>query len=214
MLSRLLQQQGELIRQISMRDGEAPATGNIERLFEQQTQLIRSIADGSVTSNQEKEVKLPTVKLPVFDGKTEEWKRFSETFQSLIHANENIASIRKFQYLVTSLSGTAAKVIEAIELTSDNYAIAWDLLKRRFDDPRAIKKKHIQCLFSMPKVEKESALAIRGLLDYTLKHLRVLKSLNLPTDSWSELIIHMVEAKLDAVHCALGSRVRSLLTRL
>lgn len=89
-------------------------------------------------------------------------------------------------------------MIEAIELTSDNYVVAWELLKRRFDDPRAIKKKHIQCLFSMPKVEKESATAIRGLLDYTLKHLRVLKSLNLPTDSWSELIIHMMEAKLDA----------------
>lgn len=111
--------------------------------------------------------------------------------------NENIANIQKFQYLVTSLSGTAAKVIEAIELTSDNYVVAWELLKRRFDDPRAIKK--IQCLFSMPKMEKESATAIRGLLDYTLRHLRVLKSLKLPTDSWSELIIHMIEAKLDAV---------------
>ncbi|XP_070156735.1 uncharacterized protein [Polyergus mexicanus] len=50
----------------------------------------------------------------------------------------------------------------------------------------------------MPKVEKESAMAIRGLVDYTLKHLRVLKSLNLPTDSWNELVIHMIEAKLDA----------------
>lgn len=49
----------------------------------------------------------------------------------------------------------------------------------------------------MPKVEKESASAIRGLVDYTLKHLRVLKSLNLTTDSWSKLIVHMIEAKLD-----------------
>jgi len=186
-----------------MRGDEAPASSNsdaITRLFEQQTQLLRNIADGSNASNsQESRVKLPIVKLPVFDGRTEEWKRFSETFHSLIHSNENIANIQKFQYLVTSLSGTAAKVIEAIELTGDNYMVAWDLLKRRFDDPRAIKKKHIQCLFSMPKVEKESATAIRGLLNYTLKHLRVLKSLKLPTDSWSELIIHMIEAKLDSV---------------
>lgn len=49
----------------------------------------------------------------------------------------------------------------------------------------------------MPKVEKESAVAIRGLMDYTLKHLRILKSLNSPTDEWSELVIHMIEAKLD-----------------
>ncbi|XP_018362903.1 PREDICTED: uncharacterized protein LOC108761065 [Trachymyrmex cornetzi] len=145
----------------------------------------------------EDEVKLPTVKLPIFDGRTEEWKRFYETFQSLIHANEVIPNIQKFQYLVTSLSGNAAKIIESIELTDANYSVAWELLKKRFDDPRAIKKKHIQCLFAMPKIEKESALAIRSLVDYTQKHLRVLKSMQMPTDAWGELIIHMMESKLD-----------------
>lgn len=65
MLSRVLLQQGELIRQISMRGDEAPASSNndaITRLFEQQTQLLRSIADGSHASNpQESRVKLPVV---------------------------------------------------------------------------------------------------------------------------------------------------------
>ncbi|XP_011859012.1 PREDICTED: uncharacterized protein LOC105556525 [Vollenhovia emeryi] len=200
MLSNMLLQQGEIIRQMSQRgDGATANNGDaIERLFEQQTQLIRSIASGSGATNQETRVKLPVVRLPTFDGRVEDWKRFSETFQSMIHANESIPNIQKFQYLVTSLSGTAAKIIEAIELTDANYVIAWELLKKRFDDPRAIKKKHIQCLFTMPKVERESAAAIRSLLDYTSKHLRVLKSLNLPTDSWNELVIHMMEAKLDA----------------
>jgi len=115
----------------------------------------------------------------------------------MIHSNESIPNIQKFQYLVTSVSGDAAKIIESIELTDQNYIIAWELLKKQFDDPRAIKKRHIQCLFAMPRVDKESAAAIRGLVDYVLKHLRVLKSMNLPTDSWDELVIHMIEAKLD-----------------
>jgi len=51
----------------------------------------------------------------------------------------------------------------------------------------------------MPKVEKESANAIRELVDHTLKHLRVLKSMSLPTDSWDELIIHMLESNIDSV---------------
>jgi len=158
---------------------------------------MRDIADANNIANQDSRIKLPVVKLPTFDGRTEEWKRFSETFQSMIHSNENIPSIQKFQYLVTSVSGDAAKIIESIELTDQNYTIAWELLKRRFDDPRAIKKKHIQCLFTMPRIDKESAVAIRGLVDYVLKHLRVLKSMNLPTDSWDELVIHMIESKLD-----------------
>jgi len=199
-LSRVLQQQSELMKQLSQQHGDLQASASsdaITRLFEQQTQWMRSIADANNTANQESRVKLPVVKLPTFDGRTEEWKRFSETFQSMIHSNENIPNIQKFQYLATSVSGDAAKIIESIELTDQNYIIAWELLKKRFDDPRAIKKRHIQCLFTMPRVDKESAAAIRGLVDYVLKHLRVLRSINLPTDSWDELVIHMIEAKLD-----------------
>lgn len=207
-LNRMLQQQGEFLRQLSMRANESsfqdggsqPSTSGssdaVTRLVEQQTALLRRFTEAS-GANQESKVKLPVVKLPTFDGRTEEWKRFCETFTSLIHLNESIPNIQKFQYLVTSLSSVAAKIIESIELTGENYEIAWDLLKKRFDDPRAIKKKHIQCLFAMPKVERESATAIRNLIDYALKHLRVLKSLKLPTEAWDELVIHMIETKLD-----------------
>jgi len=48
----------------------------------------------------------------------------------------------------------------------------------------------------MQKVDKEAANAIRSLVDYVLRHLQVLKSMNLPTDSWDELIVHLIEAKL------------------
>lgn len=60
----------------------------------------------------------------------------------MIHANESILDVQKFKYLVTSLSSNAAKIIESIELTDTNYTIAWELLEERYDDPRAIKKKH------------------------------------------------------------------------
>lgn len=125
----------------------------------------------------------------------------------MIHANKSILDVQKFKYLVTSLSGNAAKIIESIELTDTNYTIAWELLEKRYDDPRAIKKKHIQCLFTISKVEKESAGPIRSLVDYTLKHLRVLKSLNLSTNSWSELIIHVrVKIRYDDVTCVRAKR--------
>lgn len=121
--------------------------------------------EGDATNNESK-VRLPVVKIPTFDGRAEEWKRFSETFQSLIHNNNSIPRIQKFQYLITLLTGAAAKIIESIKLTN---TVAWNLLTKRYDDPRAIKKNHIQCLFAMPRVERESSSAIRELVDYTMK---------------------------------------------
>lgn len=209
-IARVLEQQAAMMQQFAQRSGpsDVPAgVGNevLARLIEQQNELMRTIAASNNSGarggivNQESRVRLPTVELPKFDGRMEDWKRFSETYQSLIHNNESIPNVQKFQYLLSSLTDAAAKIIEAIELTGENYAVAWELLKKRFDDPRAIKKKHIQCLFTLPRVEKESSSAIRGLIDNATKHLRVLKSMGLPTDTWGELIVHISETKLDTV---------------
>jgi len=47
-------------------------------------------------------------------------------------------SKQKFQYLVTSLSGNAVKVVESIELT-ENYEVAWKLLKKYNDLRRPLR---------------------------------------------------------------------------
>lgn len=108
-----------------------------------------------------------------------------------------MSNVEKFQYLVSSVNGEAAKIIESIEITGQNYSTVWELLQQRYDDPRSLKKKHIQCLFVMPTVIRESARAIRDLVDHTARHLRMLKVLGAPTNTWDELIMHMMESKFD-----------------
>ncbi|XP_011858578.1 PREDICTED: uncharacterized protein LOC105556116 [Vollenhovia emeryi] len=149
------------------------------------------------SNNTDNRVKLPTIKLPRFDGKIEEWKYFSDSFRSMIHDKPHLSNMDKLQYLVTSISGDAAKIIESIELSQDNYMTAWDLLQQRYNDPRSLKKKHIESLFTMPTVAKESAKALRDLIDYTSSHLRILKVLGSPTEAWDELVMHMMEARFD-----------------
>ena len=129
--------------------------------------------------------------------KIEDWKAFCDSFRSIIHVRPQLSDIEKFQYLVSPISGDAAKIIESIELMGQNYSTACELLLSRYDDPRSLKKKHIECLFTMPVVAKESAKALRELIDYTSRHLRMLKFLGLSTDSWDDLIMHMMEDKFD-----------------
>jgi len=116
------------------------------------------------TINSDMRVKLPTIKLLRFEGRIEDWKCFSDSFRSIIHDKPNLSDSEKFQYLVSSISGDAAKIIESIELTGRNYATAWELLQQRYDDSRSLKKKQIQCLFAIPSVVKESAKAFRDLM--------------------------------------------------
>ena len=57
-------------------------------------------------------------------------------------------------------------------------------------------RKNIECLFTIPVVARVSE-ALRELINYTSRHLRILKILGLPTDSWDDLIMHMREDKFD-----------------
>lgn len=169
----------------------------IATILARQTEILDRAINTTAPANLDNRVKLPTIKLPRFDGKIDEWKCFSDTFRSIIHDKLQLSNVEKFQYLVSSISGDAIKIIESIELTGHNYTAAWELLQQRYDDPRSLKKKHIQCLFTMPTIMKESAKALRDLIDYTSRHLRVLRGLGVPIDTWDELIMHMMETKFD-----------------
>jgi len=144
-------------------------------------------------------LKLPKIDLPSFSGNYEEWYPFHDTFHSLIHRDNSITEIQKFHYLKSSLKGEAAEVIQSLEISSNNYKEAWLILKRRYDNKRLIIQKHIKALFDLQPIVKENHTGLRHLVDGILKHLRALKAIGRPTDSWDDLIVHLITSKLDHV---------------
>ncbi|XP_036145656.1 uncharacterized protein LOC118646575 [Monomorium pharaonis] len=194
-LTQILEQQFRIVQQLSERSNDNN-NDIMVRILEQQGQMLTRINTPS-NSSREFNVKLPIINLPVFSGQMEEWKRYADTFKTLIH-NSDLSNVQKHQYLVSSLSGAAARVVESIEISEQNYEIAWDLLRERYEDEKAIRKRHVQCLFELPRVHRESSNAIRDLIDHVQKHLRVLQSMKLPTESWGELIISLIEKNLDS----------------
>jgi hypothetical protein len=87
------------------------------------------------------------------------------------------------------LEGEAVQVIKSLEFTASAYDSTWDHLCNN----------HINALFNMESIQLECSVKIRNLMDTVAEHLRALKSLNQPTDTWDTLIIHIVKTKLDAV---------------
>ncbi|XP_072944068.1 uncharacterized protein [Epargyreus clarus] len=144
-------------------------------------------------------IRLPKIDLPHFDGGYQSWLEFRDTFLSLIHDNDGIDTINKFHYLRASLKGSAAEIIKNIIFKKDNYNIAWDLLCERFNNNRLLINFHVQALFNVERLQKESSILLRRLIDITNKNLRALKMMNEPTEHWDTLIIHMMSTKLDPI---------------
>lgn len=69
-------------------------------------------------------VRLPQISLPEFDGDYKGWLCFKSTYISLIHESQELSDVQKFHYLKSAMKGEAAKLIESLTITNDNYAIA------------------------------------------------------------------------------------------
>jgi len=143
-------------------------------------------------------MRLPTIEIPKFDGRWEEWLPFRDTFTSMIHNNETLPAIDKLHYLRWALVRDAYKLIESLEVTNENYQIAWEIVNKRYKGNKTIIQNHVQAMINFPCISKESHPSLRQLVDTTLQHIRTLKRLEQPTDSWDTLLIQLFIPKLDS----------------
>jgi len=59
----------------------------LQRMIEQQGQMLNRMGLQSGTPR-EPQIKLPVIKLPTFSGNIEDWKRYADTFKTLIHDSD------------------------------------------------------------------------------------------------------------------------------
>ena len=138
---------------------------------------------------------LPKLQTPTFHGSFDTWLTFHDSFKSMCHDNPDIPPIQKFHYLKACIKDEAAEVIASLETTGNNYQVAWDLLKTRYDNRKYIVESHIKALFDIPNVSRE--FPVRALLDNVQKRLRALRALGQHVDQWGALLIFIIREKLN-----------------
>lgn len=119
-------------------------------------------------------VKLPQIQISKFNGSYFHWLEFHDTFVNLVHKNEHITNIHKFHYLISYLEGDAARIISNLEVSSANYAEAWELLCARYNNKRLLINQHLKSLFNIQSITRESERSLRFLVDHVTKNLRAL----------------------------------------
>jgi len=79
--------------------------------------------------------------------------------------------------LRSSLSSDASKTIQFLETTSDNYIVAWETLISRYSNNKLVVQLHTKKLFELGKLNKESSVDLRKLVDAINGHIKALTSL-------------------------------------
>lgn len=144
-------------------------------------------------------VRLPSIDLPTFSGASDNWLEWFDKFNTIIHRRTTLATVQKFEYLKLSLSGAALGLVDSLPTTEANYSIAYELLEKRYNNPKLLIQKHTRELFELKSLEAESATELRNLFDAARKHLRCLEQLAQPIESWDAVLIHLMSNKLDPI---------------
>ncbi|XP_038106576.1 uncharacterized protein LOC119766213 [Culex quinquefasciatus] len=143
-------------------------------------------------------VKLPDIHLPNFSGNLREWVTFRDTFKSLIHRNSKLTSMDKFTYLQSSLSGPALLEISGIDLSEENYSVAWSALEEEYGNKKLIVKAHLDVILDLEPLTKESYDGLSHLLGEFEKNLQMLDKMGENTANWSTVMAHVLCSKLDS----------------
>ena len=162
--------------------------------------LNSSVLDVSQSATQQfrSSMNLPKLQLPKFSGKYTQWIDFYSVFNTLIHEDNSLTDIEKFQHLRSCLSESAYQCIQSLEITSVNYLEAITILKNRFNNTRLILKAHIRDIFNVTAVLKNSADSLRQFIDSINSHLRSVKSICTEQEFLDALLSHIIFTKLDS----------------
>uniref|UniRef100_T1GFZ7 Uncharacterized protein n=1 Tax=Megaselia scalaris TaxID=36166 RepID=T1GFZ7_MEGSC len=147
------------------------ASTKLEELSMQSTMMHSSL--------KENEVKIPTVELPHFNGRYEDWRNYINLFDVLIHTNTSLESIHKLKYFWTTLEGDALDIIKHLPLNGSSYSIARELLKKRFEHKRKLVNNYLNRLFKAPVIQNESSNSIKQVINTINDCTNSLKQLDL-----------------------------------
>lgn len=148
-------------------------------------------------SPQVNNIKLPRVELPSFDGTFEGWQSFQDLVLATVDNNKTLSGAQKLQYLKSCVKGDPANIIKSFTVTESHYKEAWSLLTDRYDNRREIIHAIITRIFSHPSLKSESASGLQQLLDVVIESIRSLKVLVRPTEQWDDLIVFIINEKMD-----------------
>ena len=145
--------------------------------------------------------------LPKFSGDLLAWPEFWELFEASVDKNRAYPPVQKFLCLRRHLDGAAARAIQGLELTANNYSTAVDILKERFGKKDIRKDTLIAKLLGLPgETDASNLKSLRRLVDEVTAGIRSLEALD--ASNIGEMLLPVLKSKVPASWRLLWARSR------
>ncbi|XP_063994830.1 uncharacterized protein LOC135172605 [Diachasmimorpha longicaudata] len=163
-----------------------------------QTAFNSTLNTSSVLITERQELlRLPKIRIPVFDGKRENWASYKNKFLALVHSRSDISDAVKCSQLFDSLVGQALAKVGQFDPSEQDYSKVWQTLLDFYDHKRTVAVEHLNAILDPPKITKPSADELSTLLDTARLRLHILDGLG--ARSGDDFIVRIIERCLPPV---------------
>ena len=105
--------------------------------------------------------------------------------------------MQKLHYLIASLKNEAKDLISNLQITNENFLVAWQLVTQRYNNKRLIAMMHAKHLCQMPQVKRADASSLRHLINHVSSHMNALQALSLDVPVLDLVLNHLMLATVD-----------------
>lgn len=142
-------------------------------------------------------LKLPPLSLKTFNGSPNLWVSFFSLFEASVNNNSSLTETEKFQYLVSCLQNEPLNLIKNLPITSENYEVAWNILKQRYQNSRKIITYHANNIIDLPNVSNQSPKHLRSFITGYQENMQALLALKFDVKKNSLILVTLILRKLD-----------------
>lgn len=144
--------------------------------------------------------KLPTLEIPVFDGKdVSNYKPFMEMFKAVVHNDSRLSDIQRICFLKKYVKGEPLNIIDNLPIIGKSYEAALELLQKRYNNPALLIHSHVSNLIDMPGIQRGTAQQIRDIVAKIRQHVTALKNLEQPVSEWNAILSCILMRKIDSL---------------
>lgn len=179
-------------------DGENETYAAMYDRYEKKFNTLKKTLNTKMWSVAHRSNATPQLEIPVFSGNYNQWVSFKDLFTEAVHNNPSLSNSQKMQHLKSKIRGDAEKLIQHLQISSDNYLVCWDILNHRYDNKKLIFSSHINILLGLPSMQQQSLQQIKRMHDTTQECLNAIKNLGVNITSWDPIIVHILGQKLDS----------------
>ncbi|XP_063989936.1 uncharacterized protein LOC135169130 [Diachasmimorpha longicaudata] len=140
---------------------------------------------------------LTKLDIKVFDGKFEEWKTFEDVFTSIVKSRAKVGAVQKMSRLQNALKGEPYNMISNLQVSAENFEIAWKKLKSHYDNPRLIISAHIDHILDLKPINEKSAKGLSNLVHQVNQALDALQTLGAPVEHWDMIVSRVIRRVID-----------------